>query len=208
MKLYGTFPSHFTRKVRVVLQELQQSHEFVNFRDLFAVGPEHFAHNPLHQFPVLEDGDEALIESDLICEYLLARYGKNQSKLRLLPESSEPFQDRKRLAIMNGGMSAGVTILRARRSGVKEMETMPYFQQEQASLIGALQWLDSDLDGRVEYFPGYLTLLDITLVCFAEWAVFREFLPSLAPYPDLERFVKMHSARPSFAETHPARAVQ
>ncbi len=74
MKLYGTYPSHFTRKVRIVLAELGIPHEFEVLASLMLTGPEHFAQNPLHQLPILVDGEKNIIESDIICEYLLEKY--------------------------------------------------------------------------------------------------------------------------------------
>jgi glutathione S-transferase len=204
MKLYGTPPSHFTRKVRVLLKELGIPFEFISFRDLMAVGSDHFANNPLHKFPILEDQGARYIESDLICEYLLMRYGRGLP-LTLLPDEGDPFVHRQRLAIMNGGMAAGVTILRARRSGVKDLENFAFFRQEEASLRESLAWINEDFGQREAYGNyGRLSLLDITLICFVEWAVFREFLPNLNDYPNLARFAAKLKDRPSFAETHPS----
>jgi glutathione S-transferase len=202
MKLYGTPPSHFTRKVRVILQELSISHEFLALDRLLETGEEKFAQNPLHQFPVLEDQGRRLIESDLICEYLLKTYGARNPELALLP-SGDSMGHKQRLAMMNGGMAAGVKLIRAKRSGLSW--DCPFFRQEEAALTGSLHWLDQDLGAKTAYEPGKLTLLDISLLCFAEWAVFRELTP-LVP-KNIARFVETNRDRPSFAQTHPSREV-
>ena len=139
MQLYGTPPSHFTRKVRIVLQELGLPYEFVILSQLLEVGERHFAHNPLHMFPVLEDGDIRLFESDLICDYLISRYGAGKELNSFIPSQKNQVKDRQRLAVMNGGMSAGVTLIRAKRSGIRDWAPFPYFRQELASIDAALQ---------------------------------------------------------------------
>jgi len=202
MKLFGTPPSHFTRKVRVILQELSLPFEFIVLDRLLETGEEKFAYNPLHQFPVMEDGGRRLIESDLICEYLLERYGRGNGAVSLFP-GGDIFDHKQRLAIMNGAMASGVKLIRAKRSGISW--EYPFFEQEKASLTASLQWLENDLGGKLRYGEQGIGLLDISLMSLAEWAVFREFAPSLEKYPSLSRFVEAHKNRPSFASTHPSR---
>ncbi len=205
MKLYGTPPSHFTRKVRVVLQELALPFQFLVLDRLLETGEENFAQNPLHQFPVLVDGDRNLIESDLICEYLLQEYGVKNPDLCFFP-TGDLWQHKKRLAIINGGMAAGVKLIRAKRSELSW--DCPFFRQEQAALNASLRWLDKDLGNKNEYTQGQFSLLEISLLCFLEWALFREMIPSLEPHGNLARFAQSHKSRPSFAQTHPSLGVK
>lgn len=205
MKLFGTFPSHFTRKARVVLQELGLDYEFSVITGLLETGPEHFAQNPLHQLPILEDGKRQIIESDLICRYLIENYAKRAPSLRYLPSSGDALHHEKRLAVMNGGMAAGVKLIRAERSNIPNFMEFPFFRQEQAALEASLRWLEEDLGSRDSYQAGEFTLLDITLMSFLEWATFREFVSSYDAHPNLRAFVVANRDRPSFANTHPAR---
>jgi glutathione S-transferase len=173
--------------------------------DLSKIGAENFGCNPLHQIPVLEDGGKRIIESDIICEYLLRAYGKPGDGLALFPPGDD-IECKVRLSLMNGGMAAGVKLVRGKRSGLNL--DCPFFRQEQASISGALEWLDKDLNGQTAYHGTKLTLLDISLMCFAQWAVFREMIPSLAPYKNIERFVNANKDRASFAQTHPGQAAK
>lgn len=200
MKVYGTYPSHFTRKVRIVLQELQIPYEFSVLTDLMAVQPKQFANNPLLQLPTLEDGTRTLIESDLICEYLIEKYGRGQ--LRVYPEG-DIVEHKQRLAIMNGGMDSGVKIIRGQRNGISP--DYPFFQQEQAALVASLAWLEKDL-GQQKFYgkSNELSLLELNLFCFLEWALFRKMVPSLEQYPNLLAFLRYHEKRPSFVKTHPS----
>jgi len=186
--------------VRVVLQELAIPFDFVALESLMSTEVAHFAQNPLLQLPILEDGKLNLIESDDICEYLFKTYGHQNPEISLFP-TGELFAHKKRLAIMNGGMASGVKLIRAKRSGISW--DYPFFQQEITALKSSLRWLNDDLGNRYFYGDDKLTLLEITLMAFADWAVFREMIPSLAPYPNLVRFVNFHGNRASFAATHP-----
>lgn len=207
MKLYGTPPSHFTRKVRVLLEELSLPYEFVVLSHLMEVGEEKFAQNPLHQFPVLEDGGLNLIESDLICDYILREYGRKSPLYPMIPDSPSYYLDQKRLAIMNGGMAAGVKLIRAKRSEIPSFEKFTFFRQEREALEASLRWLERDLGNKTTYHAQKFTMLEINLMCFVEWALFREMIPSLENYPNLAHFVHFHKNRPSFERTHPSKGV-
>lgn len=203
MKLHGAPPSHFTRKVRVILQELGLPFQFVPTTSLLDATPGSFGDNPLLLIPVLEDGAYRLVESDLICEYLLERYGKN--KISFYPTDGDLTMHKQRLAVMNGGMSSGAVIMRARRSQIPNFEQYSYFEQNRAAILSSLAWLDKDLGGRVAYSAqGELTMLEITLLCYVEWALFREMVPNLASYPNLVKFQAHWGERASFAATRPA----
>jgi len=203
MILNGAAPSHFTRKVRVVLQELQLAFQFAAVSRLLDASTEAFGENPLLLIPVLEDGAYRLVESDLICEYLLERYGKN--KISLYPEAGDRVLHKQRLAIMNGGMSAGATIMRAKRSQIPNFDDYSYYQQERAAITASLSWLDKDLGARVAYGEdNALTMLEISLQCFVDWAPFREMIPNLDAYPNLKKFQAHWAERASFAATHPS----
>lgn len=206
MQVYGTPPSHFTRKVRVLLQELGLPYEFVKFEvsGLMAIGADKFADNPLHLFPVLVDGKERLFDSDAICEYLINRYGNGKEISSFLPDPANAVHDRQRMVMINGGMGAGVSVVRARRSGVEDWKKHPWLCQEMEAISGAARWLEKDLGARASYYPGRLTMMDIGLMCFLEWAQFREMLSVWDELPNLVAFVKANASRESFKSTHPS----
>jgi glutathione S-transferase len=203
MQLYGTPPSHFTRKARVLLQELGLPYEFVKLEKILETGAEKFASNPLHLFPVLVHGEERIFDSDAICEYLIERFGKERGWPSFFPSTDHKTKDRQRMVIINGGMSAGVSVIRARRSGLEDWSKHAYLRQEKEAITGALNWLERDLNGRESYYPGQFTMLDIALQCFLEWAEFREMCDRWQDLPGLTNFMRSHANRPSFRATHP-----
>ncbi len=204
MQVFGTPPSHFTRKVRVLLQELGQTYEFVRLQNILAVGAGEFAENPLHLFPVLIDGKNRLFDSDAICEYLVEQYGAGTKISSFFPAPGNKTHDRQRLVMINGAMSAGVSVIRARRSGVENWKDYPWLRQEMQAITAAAEWLEKDLGAQESYYPGRLTVLDIALQCFLEWAEYREMITDWSTLPCLKSFKERHASRASFACTHPS----
>ena len=203
MKLYGTAPSPFTRKVRIILKEIGVPCELIRLTNLLEAGSENFAENPLQKFPVLEDRDNRLIDSDIICEYLVKNYGRNSPFVSFWPSDERYFQDRKCLEIINGTMDAGVVIIRATRSKIAALEIYPMFRQERAAIQEGLTWLNQTLSGE-SFYSGRFTYLDVALICLCDWIVFRGLVPNLNDYPSLQRFVSAQQNRPSVKETIPA----
>lgn len=205
MKLYGTKPSHFTRKNRVVFHELELDYEFVELSELLEVGKEKFAGNPLHMFPVLETKDNWLVESDRISEFLIEKFGSGTPLSQFMPEDRFSkielwnFQ-----SIINGVMESAVHRIRAQRSGITNIDQYPFFRQEREALISGLDWLNSNLDGVTSFSFSGFCYLDISLLCLLEWAIFREQIEDLAEYKNLMAFQAQHQDRASLRSTHPA----
>ncbi|MCO5141843.1 MAG: glutathione S-transferase family protein [Oligoflexia bacterium] len=198
MILYGTNPSHFTRKVRILLQEYGISYTFVELNNLLEANLENFAQIPLLQFPILEDNGKKLIESDLIALYLMETYGKNKEINTLYRQIETKVDDLQFLAYTNGAMAAGVKIIRATRSGITDLEKYPFFQQELLAIQATLDWLEE----RTQLTSAF-TYLDLSLVCLLQWALFRKLIPNLEKHPRLMAFLKTWENRPSVLSTHP-----
>lgn len=69
MKLYGLKESPFTRKVLVVLEEKGLGYELVEFGP-FPKRPELMEKHPMGMVPILEDGEDIVPDSSVICAYL------------------------------------------------------------------------------------------------------------------------------------------
>lgn len=207
MELYGTAPSPFTRKVAIVLRELGLDYDFKLLTEIASDKQENFANNPLLQLPTLVDGEAKIFDSALICQYLLEKYGSERSALRYLPNPEKKTCDLLRLVVINGGMDAGVKLIRAKRSEIPEFQKFTMFRQEQTALTAALDWLDKDFEmhakGQQTYYPGVFSMLEVSLQCFLDWAPFRQLVPNLDAWPRLKTFNQYHQGRPSFLKTHP-----
>jgi len=108
MKLIGSHPSPFVRKVRIVMAEKKIDCELV-LEDVWASDSKIHDYNPLGKVPclILDDG-EAVFDSRVICEYVdtLTPVGK------LLPqERRERTEVRCWEALADGMLDAAVLIL-------------------------------------------------------------------------------------------------
>ena len=74
LRLFATPLSHFARKVRILLAELELDHELVWTENLLSEDPADFGGNPILRIPTLVDGDTWVVESDQIARYLVERH--------------------------------------------------------------------------------------------------------------------------------------
>jgi glutathione S-transferase len=106
MKLIGSVPSPYVRKVRVVMAEKKLEYQFV-LEDVWAADTTITASNPLGKVPCLVmEGGEALFDSRVIVEYLdtLSPVGK------LIPPSGRERTEVKTWeALADGLLDAAIT---------------------------------------------------------------------------------------------------
>ena len=131
MRLFCSLSSPYSRKVRVVAEELGLSDLIEEvITDPYAPPPELLAANPLSKIPTLiTDKGEALPDSDLIIEYLNTR-GRG---LASLPRGSKRWSALRRLHVANGIIDAAVSTVMERRKPESIIYTV--FLDRQAEAI-------------------------------------------------------------------------
>lgn len=168
MKLYCTPRSHFSRKVRLLLDAWGALVEFVdvgNVGDATA-----FADNPLMKVPVLLDGDTQVFDSDHIAAYLVRKLDPaDRFGVTTLDVSSLNAR-----AVMNGIMAAEVELLLAQRSGIETAE-LPRFAKLERSMAAGLNWLESHAD----VFPQAPSYLGFHLVALWDHLLLYGRLPAV-----------------------------
>jgi len=193
MKLHGTPLSHFTRKIRILLDELDVPFEMIWTPGVLADGASAYGENPLMRIPTLVDGPTTVIESDHIARYLVGRFDPEDR----FGVRSERVADLNRLAVTSGVMANEVVLILARRGGLEDLEGVFYFKKLFAAIASGLAWLDQhvDDDPRFDY-------RDIALVCM--WQHLGHYkLVELAPYPRIAARVARFADRASIAATAP-----
>lgn len=195
LTLLGTPLSHFTRKVRIVLHELEIPFDFQRVPDLLAADAARYGHNPLMRVPTLLDGDQWIIESDHIVRHIVTTRAPHDP-LRVL---SPTVADLNRLAVVNGIMAHEVTIILAARGGLGDVMAHTYFQKLARAMTEGLAWLDRELDPAREAFD----YVDVATICMWQHLVHYALLPGLDGYPRLAARVARFAARPSVARTTP-----
>ena len=76
MKLYATPLSHFSRKVRVLMDLYSLPYDLIDIGNVASSDVRDFGNNPMMKVPTLVDDDCWIIESDHIAQYLVEKYAK------------------------------------------------------------------------------------------------------------------------------------
>jgi glutathione S-transferase len=193
MKLYGTPLSHFTRKLRILLAELEVPFDFERVPGVLETSPTAYGNNPLMRVPTLVHGDHTLIESDHIARYLVGLYDPGDR----FGVRSEDVRDLNRLAVANGIMDNEVVLILAKRGGLEDIEAVSYFRKLTASMHSGLAWLEANVDDDPD-----LDYADIAAICMFQHATHYK-LVSLDAYTRLAARVGRFAARPSIAASAP-----
>ena len=137
MKLLATPKSHFSRKVRLLLDHLGLEYELVDVGNVAANALDQFGGNPVMGVPVLEDDSAWLIESDHIAAYLVRAYDP-QDRYQVLTHQVDHLNAR---AVMNGIMNNEVKLILSARTGL-DPKPHEYFRKAESSIYGCLAWLE------------------------------------------------------------------
>lgn len=137
VKLYGTARSHFTRKVRLLLDHLDVEYAFHDIGNVADRDPAQFRGNPLMSVPVLEDGDAWLVDSDHIAQHIASVHDEKNS-YGVFENGRDKLNAR---AIMNGVMASEVKLVLSRRTGL-EPDGVYFFDKARAAIERSLEWLE------------------------------------------------------------------
>jgi glutathione S-transferase len=183
-----------SQRVLWLLEELGLEYELVKHeRDpqTRLSPPSLLAVHPLGKAPLIRDGNQTVIESAAILEYIVRKYGKGQ----LAPAESSPDYPRY-LQLMHyaegSAMLPLMMTLYVRRLGDAGAPLLPRITSETNRHVG---FLDAEL-GHRDYFVGSeLTAADIQLSFVVQMA--RLFY-KLDAWPNLARWIAACEARPAY----------
>jgi len=195
VKLVATPLSHFGRKIRILLAELEVRFEWVRPDGVMTASPAHYGDNPLMRVPTLVHDGETLIESDHIARYLVRTYDPDDR----FGVRSERTGDLNRLAMANGVMANEVVLILAKRGGLADLERVVYFQKLALGIDNGLAWLDAHTDPDA---PGF-DYRDIATICMWQHVVHYAIATRLENYPRIAARVARFADRPSVATTRP-----
>ena len=193
MKLFATPLSHFSRKVRLLLDHYEVPFELVDSGNVGDADPHQFHENPLMGVPVLRDEDAWIIESDHIAAYVSRRfdpadrYGVLSTELAVLNAR----------AVLNGIMANEVKVILAQRAGL-DTDQGRYFQKAGSAIAHGLEWLER----RSEMFGGAApTYLDFHFV--SAWDHLEHYKLMDLPYPSLRAAAQKLNASKTVARSAP-----
>jgi glutathione S-transferase len=177
-----------------LLEELGVPYEIVPYqRDAQTnLAPESLKRiHPLGKSPVIRDGDQVIIESGAIIEYLVRKYGKG----RLVPREGTPDAVRYLQWMHYAEGSAMLPLimqLYLSRLGDAGAPLRPRVEGEIENHLG---YLDAELAGRDWFVGDEISAADIQL-SFAVQA--GKLLYGLQKFPNLARFLDRIHARPAY----------
>jgi glutathione S-transferase len=204
MKLIGSIPSPFVRKVRVVLAEKKLDYQF-ELKNVWS-DDSILESNPLGQIPclVLDDG-QTLFDSRVIVDFL----DKCSPGNRLIPSANrERIEVLTWEALADGLVDAAVLArLELTWAGRTPEQRCPAWVERQMGKVDqCLEAMSRNLADQAWCINGSsMTLADIAVGCALLWLDFRfADLKWRDQYSNLVSLVDKLSARPSFANTLPS----
>lgn len=193
MKLYYTPRSHFSRKVRILLDALALDAELVDAGNVAEGAPDPYGPNPLMKVPTLVDGAQAVFDSDHIAAHVVRRHDP-ADRFAVLATDAQVLNAR---AVMNGVMAAEVELILAERTGI-DTQAHRRFGKLRAAIHQGLGWLDA----RCGDFPRSPTYLVFHAVAMWDHLMFYRVVDVASP--GLRDYVAQWASVPFIARSGPA----
>lgn len=188
MTLYGSLPSPYVRRVRMLLEGMDYQFEEVNLYD-DAGRAAYAAVSPIKKLPVLVDDGLTVYDSHVICEHLRRKQG--------LPEL--PVEKLNLVTAIDGVNDSLVILFMGQRSGLEVSTDTLLFKLQLERIPDTLAWLNTQAEqGAFEAWD----FAAISLIALLDWAEFRN-LQDFSPYPALLAARAAHQHRAVVAETYP-----
>jgi len=188
MKLYGSVPSPYVRRIRMLLANVD--FEFV---DMQIFTPDDRALltsiNPILKVPMFTDGDDVIFDSRVIFRYLAEKYE--------LPKLS--WHEENLLSVIDGINDSIVQMFILKRSDIDVTEDRLYFNIQNERISQSFDFLVKALaEGDFDqwHYPA------ICLYSLLDWALFRELM-TLDAYPTLVEFMAANKERAEVTATDP-----
>lgn len=138
VKLHYTPRSHFSRKVRILIDAWSLDVELEDVGNV--ADAETFGGHPLMKVPTLVVDGLHLFEADHIARYLSRRYDPDD-RFDVLTEDPAQLNAR---AVLNGIMADEVELILAQRTGLDTMH--PRFAKMRRAIESGMAWLESHAD--------------------------------------------------------------
>lgn len=193
MKLYASLLSHFSRKIRILLDLYGINYEVIDVGNVAEGTSEKFGGNPLLRVPVLVDQSHWIIDSDHIAEYLVRKLDP-ADRYQVL---SQEVSDLNIRAVLNGIMSEEVTVIIARRTQVPT-DQYTFFKDALEVIQDGLTWLEGQAGKFSPKNPGYK---EFHLICAWEHLAYYDLIP--LKHTQLKKIVDQVSSVPQIQKSAP-----
>ncbi|MBI1358956.1 MAG: glutathione S-transferase [Alphaproteobacteria bacterium] len=183
-----------SQRVLWLLEELGAPYELRLYRrdaQTRLAPPELKAVHPLGKSPVIMDGDQTIIETGAIIDYILRHQGGG----RLVPAMDTPDYDRYVEWLNYGEGSAMLPLMLGMYVGRLKEAGAPLHPRIESESANHLGYIDGALKGRQFFVGDSLTGADIQMSFVAEVARAQK---KLAAYPDFDAWLDRMHARPAW----------
>lgn len=186
--LYGSIPSPYVRRIRMLLEGQDYQFEIV---DLYndAARAEYAKLNPLKKMPMMVDAEQKLYDSHVIAQYIQDKFN--------LPQPS--FDELNLVSGVDAVVDSLIVIFYGKRSEFAISKDKLIFQLQLERIPDVLAWLNEQAKQGGFNQWGYAS---IALVSLVNWVEFRN-LYDLTPYEDLLAAVDLHRERAIVKSTMP-----
>jgi glutathione S-transferase len=184
IKFIATPLSHYGRKVRILLDLYQLSYDFIDVGNISDINKTQasIGNNPMMKVPILQHGDDWLIESDHISSFLVNNYDKKD----IYKVNSMEIIDLNIKAMLNTIMTEEVKVIVAKRQQVP-IENYLYFNKSVEVVENGLQWLELNHTNFDAKSPKYK---EFHLVCAWDHLKYYDFISKMInKYPNLNQIV-------------------
>lgn len=185
MKLYCTPLSHFSRKIRILLDLYNIDYEMIDIGNVVSSDIDNFAHNPLMKVPTLEYEGQLIFDSDNIAAFIVRKFDPSD-RFNFFTNDLRILNAR---AVMNGVMNEEVKIILAKRTGVPT-EQYDFFTKAHKSIAQGLDWLEIN---HTIFSTSHLSYAEIHLVCLIEHLQHYKMLPK--HFAHIEKIIAHHSQK-------------
>ncbi|RXJ71812.1 glutathione S-transferase [Veronia nyctiphanis] len=188
MTLYGSLPSPYVRRIRILLDG--KDVEFVPM-NIFEEKQREFliSKNPTLKIPMLEDDGKFIFDSNVIYRYLQEKFGCIDLT----------WQQENLLTVINAVNDSMVQLLTLKRSGFDVQDDTFCFNLHRERAAVAFEHLD-DAAAQGQFadwdYPA------ICLYCLLDWVAFRE-LYDWSAFANLNRFFTSNQTREPVKATEP-----
>lgn len=197
IRLYGSNTSPYVRRVRVVADELGLPLELIDSVP-DAGQAELRKRNPIWKVPAAEIDGQLVLDSHVITELLLERYGRG----KLAPLPVDDVEARNAISVIDGALDALINTFYLGKEGVTP-EQAPYLKKQRDRAGSALSWLEQNVHEPFVTSKKQLGLPEIALGSALGWMRLRNVY-DVEQHQRLMRCFEMLENRPSFHSTQPA----
>jgi glutathione S-transferase len=189
--LYGSIPSPYVRRIRILLEELGHDFEFKTLNIYEPQGHEKLKSiNPILQIPVYETTEGVVWDSKNIYEFLA-------QKNNLLTLSLE---NKNRLSAIEAFLDSAITLLLLKRSGFKAEEPYMFFARQRERIKTIYDWLQPWMqqEGQQRW-----DIVSMTLYAALDWMLYRDLALQVIQTPETQKFLDHYKNLDSVKKTDP-----